>query len=345
MSRPTTTHRPRGCSAPQGRRVDPTPPAVDGPRRSSELGVHGLSVAQLQQVLRDAQHSTPLPAPGHGLSSLSDYRPPPVPAAGGTAARTVVVVGAHPGAGASTVAVLLADAAAATGQRVRLVDDGDQALSGLSGVCDAELGDDAGWCHGRRGDRIEVYRRASPAAVVDPARSGIDGRGCPDGHLLIIDAGWSAPDPTGKPRPAVIGSGAVTVLVCRPTVPSMRRAEQVATAVDALVVVAAIGPSRWPRVVTASTGPLLADARHDDRLVAVPLDQRLTTTGPTAQPLPRTLMVAGRALLVRLDQLPNPRGTPTSGEAPASRRALTSGRARTSHQPASPRPQEPTDVR
>ena len=77
------------------------------------------------------------------------------------------------------------------------------------------------------------------------------------------------------------------------------------------VVVAAVGPARWPGEVTASAGPRLRALRLAGRVVPVPLDQRLQVTGLTDRPLPRSVLAAGRALLQLLD-LVHPATAPSS---------------------------------
>ena len=216
------------------------------------------------------------------------------------ACRAVVVLGAHAGAGASTVAVAVADALSDGGERVRLVDCADPRRSALAGVTSIELGvDAAGWRRGRRatpGGEVLVERLAGPASSVDavppPARGGPG--------WLVVDVGWpawQAVDATGWV--AALLASARLVLVHRPTLPGIRQAEHLLAEllpVDRLPVVACVGAARWPRVVTASCGPLLGEIHAAGRLVAMPVDQRVEVTGPTADPLPAPVGAAGRVL-------------------------------------------------
>jgi hypothetical protein len=86
-------------------------------------------------------------------------------------------------------------------------------------------------------------------------------------------------------------------------VPGVRSTEQLLERLaPQAVVVAAIGPSRWPGEVTGSLGPRLRALRAAGRVVPVPMDRRLQVTGPTSAPLPRPLRAAGRSLLELRDE-------------------------------------------
>ncbi|WP_143447455.1 hypothetical protein [Kineosporia sp. R_H_3] len=95
------------------------------------------------------------------------------------------------------------------------------------------------------------------------------------------------------------------VVVFRATLPSLQRLEVTLTRLTALgvttlgprpVVVAAVGPARWPRQVRACAGPLLLQAHRAGLVVAVPLDRRLAVTGLGSSPLPRKVTAAGTRL-------------------------------------------------
>jgi hypothetical protein len=215
------------------------------------------------------------------------------------AGAAVLVLAAHAGAGASTVALLLSEAVALDGTHTRLVECADPTRSGVAAATDAELGEDpSGWRCGRRGP-LEVDRpsRHLPGAeeVAAPRSASADAAGA---SVTVVDAGWPAWD-------IIAGTGWVTgllsiaqiVLVCRATVPGVRQIEQLLAALPGQQpLIAAVGPSKWPGVVSAGCGPLLRAARADDRIVPVPLDRQLAVTGLTAGPLPRQLTVAGRSL-------------------------------------------------
>jgi len=197
------------------------------------------------------------------------------------AIETLVVVAAHPGAGCSTVALAAADAASAT-QPVQLIEYCDAGRSGLAGAADCELGEVAGglWRGGRRGPVI-IDRRADVDRDSEPPDDSA--------RVRVVDVG------TGMGLLRI--SGAV-VLVCRASVPGLHAAEG---HLDALrernVVLAVLGPARWPGVVRASTGPQIAARRESGRVITVPLDRRLAATGLTRDRLPRGVLAAAHRLL------------------------------------------------
>jgi hypothetical protein len=206
------------------------------------------------------------------------------------------VLAAHAGAGASTTALVISDAAAADGRRARLIDSAHPSRSGLVAAALEELGTDVtgAWRRGLRAG-VTIDRRATDTAPSRWPDPPVDD----DPALTIVDLGLAAqenlaPLAADRRRP---------VVVCRPTVPGVRLTEQLLEQLAGQpVVVAAVGLARWPGEVTASLGPRLRGLRTAGRVVPVPLDRRLQVTGPTSSPLPRALRVAGRSLLELLDQ-------------------------------------------
>jgi hypothetical protein len=203
-------------------------------------------------------------------------------------------VAAHAGAGASTVALVISDAAAADGQRVHLVDADHPFRSGLVAAASEELGTDVtgAWRRGLR-TGVTIDRRATDTASGDwPVLPVAD---CPP--LTVIDLGSAAPQNLTR-----LAGRSRAVVVCRPTVPGVRLTEQLLEQLGGRpVVVAAVGPRRWSGEVTGSLGPRLLALRAAGRVVSVPMDRRLQVTGPTSSPLPKPLRGAGRALLELLD--------------------------------------------
>ncbi len=211
-------------------------------------------------------------------------------------ARWIAVVAAHAGAGASTVALAISDAAVADGRQVHLIDRAHPFRSGLVAAASEELGTDVtgAWRRGLR-PGVTIDRRATDVESGDwPAVPAGEGP-----RVTVVDLG--VPAPTDH-----LMSGAADrvrlVAVCRPTVPGVRLTEQL---LDQLarqsVVVAAVGPSRWPGEVTATLGSRLCALRAAGRVIAVPTDRRLEVTGLTSSPLPRPVRSAGRSLLERID--------------------------------------------
>ncbi|RBY95243.1 hypothetical protein DQ237_14260 [Blastococcus sp. TF02-8] len=66
------------------------------------------------------------------------------------------------------------------------------------------------------------------------------------------------------------------------------------------VMVAVVGPARWPRAVKANCGPQLHELRSRGRVVRVPVDGRLQTAGLTGDRLPKGVEAAGRSLAALL---------------------------------------------
>jgi hypothetical protein len=330
---------------------------VEDPRRL-------LSVAEIQQVLRELQAPRPRPGtagigapsqrPANTNSQLASRgerlptarRPRRVaagtpdqgwgdtegerPAGGGDSAAGasrgsgniaeleggwLAVLAAHAGAGASTVALAISDAAAADGHRVHLVDTAHPFRSGLVAAASEELGTDVtgAWRRGRR-TGVTIDRRATDTAPGDwPVPPGGDGR-----PLTVVDLGLAEPE--DLPRPAADRTRAV--VVCRPTVPGVRLTEQLLEQLaPQAVVVAAVGRSRWPGEVIGSVGPTLRALRAAGRVVPVPMDRRLQVAGPTSSPLPRPLRAAGRSLLELLDD--GHPGASTRPSAPTTRPVST----------------------
>ena len=251
-------------------------------------------------------------------------RPPP-------GRRWVAVVGAHGGAGTSTVALALADAAAAGGSLVHLVSCNPPADCGLLGAASVELGVDVAnaWRTGRRGQRITLDRPVEQAEGRWPAAPVGGG---PGGSVLtVVDA------EVGAARvPRLLASAAAVLLVCRASVRGVQQAEQLLGPLlhldrdepGALLAVAVLGSGRWPRAVRGATGPLVRRLQADSLVVAVPLDRQLSTYGPTGAALPRPVQRVGVDLLRLL----------TAAGALAKR---TNAAAAAVHQPAAAQPAPP----
>lgn len=238
-----------------------------------------VTLADLVDALNEQRRS---PRPPQCALSVDAASPPPA------SAEPLLVLGAHPGAGASTVALALAELAttrhAGVGP-VRLVDAASGERSGLVCAAEQELGQIGDWLTGRRGG-IELYRPAADlvSAADIPAVPSLE-RG-----VLVIDAGWS-------PRELAMSASPLAsllldnrfVLVCRVSVPGVRRAELALADLPGTPYVVAMGASRWPGPVRASFGPRLGEAFDAGRLLVVPTVRRLALCGLDAQPVPRAV--------------------------------------------------------
>ena len=207
-------------------------------------------------------------------------------------AGAVLVLAAHPGAGASCFATALADAlATADASPVRLVDAADPGRSGLVAATDTELGVRGQWRLGRRGS-VAVIRPAYPVRSVDDVPAPVVAAE----ERVVVDAGWPGADVVaGSGWVSVACATAVVVVVFRATVPGARHAERVAASLASPLWVA-VGPRRWHPAVQASLGPRLRRASAADRLFRTGLDRRLEATGVEAGPLPRPVAVAASAV-------------------------------------------------
>jgi hypothetical protein len=123
-------------------------------------------------------------------------------------------------------------------------------------------------------------------------------------RLLVVDVGW--PAAAALATTGWVGellAGQQLVVVCRVSVPGVRQAEQLLTELPRPPLIAAVGPVRWPGVVTASCGPGLRAARAAGRVVGLPTVRPLEVTGLTADPLPRPVASAGGELAALIRRL------------------------------------------
>lgn len=187
------------------------------------------------------------------------------------------VRGTQPGAGASTVAVALADVLA-DGGVATIVDLAVDEAFGVSASIDARA-DLAlrGWCGGRRG-RARVVRPVDDVAAADalPGRVIVDTQ----------DSVWHVDS---------------DVLVTRATVPSVLRAE--GALVDRSAdVIAVVGAWKWPAAARACFGPRLKAMDAQKGVVFFPSEPALEINGLSAEPLPASTGRAARHILDLLER-------------------------------------------
>lgn len=192
--------------------------------------------------------------------------------------RDVWVIAAHPGAGASSIAVSMLDALVACGEaNATLVDLASPDESGLLGAAEREVESSRPeWRSGRRGT-ARILRRST--SLVPTTDWPVDETG-----RTIFDGG-----PLHRGLPVVV--------VCRATLPSIRRAEAAIAACPEGPVVAVVAANRWPRTIVASLGPGLASAADAHRVVFVPHRRVLELNGVDAEPLPAKVLAAGVRLV------------------------------------------------
>lgn len=213
-----------------------------------------------------------------------------------------MVLAAHAGAGASTVALLAADSLAVLGWTARLVECAPPSRSAVAAATDTELGvDSSGWRWGRRGT-VDIVRS------VDTAVRSVDTWPAPSapGELVVVDAGMPVEDLLATTNwMTELAEMATVLLVCRVTVPGVRQVEHVLSLLPRprAVLLAAVGPARWSGAVAASCGPGLRELRAAGRITTVPVDRGLEISGLTSGSLPKALRAAGRGLAIELMNL------------------------------------------
>jgi hypothetical protein len=264
---------------------------------AAPVAVAPVTVTELQAVLRAAWAGQ---FRAGSMRGSTRTRPPNGQPGVALSDRVVMVVGCHGGAGASTVALAIAEAAGESGRSVRLLDCASAERSGLVTAVDAELGlDGIGWRRGRRGrlpiDRVaEVL--ASAADVPAPADEPLV-----RAEVGVLDTGWGATGVlSGGSWLAQAAESAAIVLVARATIPALRQLEQVRATRPGDPVVAVQGPTRWQRSVRATAGRQLLAAEAAGRVVNVPIDRHLAACGTTCAPLPKAVLEAGRQIYIRV---------------------------------------------
>ncbi len=201
--------------------------------------------------------------------------------------QLVPVVGGHPGAGASGVALALADAAAAAGLRTLLIDGADPARSGLANIWTSQLRSDPPCRDGATigtvsragivGRQLRGVGRPVPARIYPWLPEWASAQFLRDHgpfEVTVVDVGWNAWTGFNEVRfgpLAWVGAKASStspVLVAAPTSPSLRltagvharwSAALASREVDAAPQLALADASAVPPIVRLSSPPSLAD--------------------------------------------------------------------------------------
>lgn len=268
----------------------------------------------------------PVTSPSSDLSAASGPPSGLFDPASGAVGVVVPVFGAQPGVGTSGVALALADAAAAAGMRVLLVDEADPARSGLTGAAVQRVASDPPGQTGlrvttshRRGvvirSLVAPSRRATPWELPTLAR-WVPARLRDDGFdVTVVDVGWDMwqvlPDLDDDqlddgPLVWLRAQPASPVLVCRASRPSVRQAATVAATWTAhrdagrvggtRLQLAVSGADSWPEA-DLTAGADTAVAKLAGSAVFFPYDLSAALDGWTERPLhPAALTAAGRVL-------------------------------------------------
>mgnify|MGYP001354295685 CR=1 FL=1 len=232
-----------------------------------------MSVAQWSLAELRAAYASQAERRLHAIAT-----PPPTTAA--TAGGAVGGLGVAGGVADTTVALALAEALKAK----PLLELAPPHASGLAGAATDELGERDGWRVGVRGE-LELARRIDP----DNAPRSTDGE-------TVLDLGaWSG---------SALGHDvACLVVVAGASVPSIRRLEACLEAIDGARVVPVITRAgrQLPRDLVGAAGPRLRAALAAGVVQLLPECRRLSLTGLTPDPLPRSLQqsAAGLALVVK----------------------------------------------
>jgi hypothetical protein len=242
----------------------------------------------------------------------------------------IPVLSGSPGAGASVVATVLADALQLAGRCVLLVDGADPARSGLAAASQAEgpwtspLTEDLLLRYSWRGQALLV-RLESSLPVITPGMVPAPPQWLPELdplHVTVVDVGHDGWRATATP---LAGAGGWLrrgspiqrpLLVVRATRPSLRHAEQVLARLEPWVEAGAavypyqlvvVGAKRWPAGVVGAAGRRLEPLT--EAAVFVPHDDEVAVAGVTAGPLPSRLLDALTPLLAEWGLLPSPSGS------------------------------------
>jgi len=236
---------------------------------------------------------------------------PPRPVAASTGLAPLVRVrAAHAGAGASTIALALADIADVAGIRTRVLDAAAPAWSGLLGATVTELGAAEGWRRGRRGAGVLIDRVEEPVRVPAevPSPRSVDGV-----DLTVLDAGWSIRELDASEAGAWVATtpARVEVLVTRPNGLALNQTEAaLADVEDQLagdqVVVVVVGAARWSGREFATAGLLLRAAHRQEAVLFAPLLPAKALPGLGPDPLPKQLTNPSQRLLERITSITGP---------------------------------------
>lgn len=224
----------------------------------------------------------------------------------------VRVRAANSGAGASTIALALADAADASGISTRVLDAAAPAWSGLLGATVTELGACEGWRRGRRGHGVLIDRVdeavSIPADVPCP-------RSATSVDLTLLDAGWSMRElaTCGADVWVAAAPAQAEVLVTRPHGLALSQTEAALTELDEhlaaeRVVVVVVGATRWSSRDFKSAGRLLRTAQERGAVLFSPLLPTKALPGLSPDALPKQLTSPSQRLLERITSITEPLG-------------------------------------
>ena len=241
-------------------------------------------------------------ATGHAGSTTS-WRP-------AATERVVAVLGCVGSAGASTVTLAAAHHTARTS---RIIDCSSITTSALGLATTAELGtDEHGWRCGRRDDLL-IER--SPVVLGGPDRVPVPVPAPNEPLTSFLDVGWEAGQVLSQQNwlATTVRTADAVVLVTTATVPGLRRADGVLELLRGHpsadnFTLAVRGPARrkWPKAVEVTAGFAVRRMLTEQRYVEIPDDACLATQGLGPDPLPASVLGAGRRVLDAITQSASP---------------------------------------
>jgi hypothetical protein len=212
------------------------------------------------------------------------------------------VTAANAGAGASTIALALAQVAHSDESPARLLDAAAPAWSGLIGATTTEMGAEQGWRRGTRSDGLLIHRLANPVPSPRLVPTPLE---CEPVRVTVLDLGWT-------PRELAAAGDCwltqaipdIEVVVARASERGLDQAEQVLCANDlASTLLVTVGASRHLSRTVGSAGPRVRQLHEDRCTISVPMMTGRTPPRLDLEVLPPPLIRAARRLMDRIDHI------------------------------------------
>lgn len=248
---------------------------------------------------RSGPDASPSPCGSRRSVTLSGWDRPT------SAGLLIRVIAANAGAGASTIALALAQVAHSNESPVRLLDTAAPAWSGLIGAATTEMGAEHGWRRGTRSNGTMIHRLADPVdypnLVPTPSESAPVG-------MTVLDLGWT-------PRELAAAGDCwlnrakpdVDVVVARAGARALDQAEHLLPARDlSSTLLVTVGASRHLGKILAAAGPRVRHLHESRQAISVPLITGKTLPRLDLETLPPQLIRAVRRLRDRIDDITDP---------------------------------------
>jgi hypothetical protein len=214
----------------------------------------------------------------------------------------VRVTAANAGAGASTIALALAQVAHSDESKVRLIDSAAPAWSGLIGAATTEMGAEHGWRRGTRSDGILIHRLADP--VHSPNLVPVPCECAPVG-VTVLDLGWT-PRELAAAGDCWLTQTApdVDIVVARAGTRALDQAEHLLSACDlSSTLLVTVGAARHLGRTLDAVGPQVRHLHEIRRAISVPLMTGKTPARLDLESLPPPLIRSARRLMDHIDDI------------------------------------------